>query len=314
MLDPWKLVTDSVELDEGIWDIPETILPELPTLKSEKMIRNLIPLDVVLLGVDPSKNSTGVFLWSTEGAWSEKLPTIPSYSGEYAEVLSRRKLGEYLLNFLEGKPQPTHVVIEDAFISGKHLSSARILGALNTALDEVLLDTGLCDKVRYYRIPSPSWKAKWIDYSGLTYLNLISDPKKKVVEFLESVIWDGDMSCEDYLFTLNPDRKGIQDRRDAFACAVSIFIPSEKGERKVKQSEVVIKANPDIDVLLRMLPDRELIESPITQLSKPRITTLLSQYPDNVFCTSIPVSVGVLIDVPDKWKGEPLYVAYWRKR
>lgn len=310
---------DCVEKEAGT-TLRDNSVVELPTLNNQRKfctpVSSLIPSGTVLLGVDPSKNSTGVFLWSEEGAWSEKLPKVETFEEPFAEVKSRRQLSQYIREFLKDKPKLTTVAIEDAFIHSGRMGSARILGALNTALDEVLIDSKWwVDPLEgtYDRVQSTAWKARWIRYSGIQHLNMLSDAKKKVQGVLKAVPWSNEQTCWEYLESLNPDHSGWQDRLDAFACAMSLFLP-EVSSPKPTSKGIVVKAHPDLDILVNKICPEPPIESPLRVLSKRQMGVLLSEHPNEVFCTSTPISVGTLCDVPTKWRGQPLYIAFWRKR
>lgn len=110
------------------------------------------------LGLDISENSTGVCI--LENGVRDCCNIILEDLGnkEHREVLLRRALCKDLKELLEGK-QFDAIIIEDVF-QGTNPLTTRLLYALNTAIDELIVD-GIVKCEKFMRVSNQTWK-KWL--------------------------------------------------------------------------------------------------------------------------------------------------------
>lgn len=254
---------------------------EIPT------IDNIIPSKGLFLGLDVSKNSTGITLVENGERVTGNI-RLENPEGVHKEVLLRRALKRDLRELVEGKEFDL-IIIEDAFV-GENAETVRLLFALNTAIDEMILD-GICSVKEFLRVPNQTWKS-WLytlDTEGVT---IGFNDKEKIRICLEmiGVVEEG---------------SGYQDRLDSTGLLVSYFLRgrslSEKGrlvkKPKVRLSDIDVSYDVDSSYLLygRDEVNRDkIVFLDYKKIGKSRVIELLTDRPDGVFVTSDPVLIGNL--------------------
>lgn len=272
----------------------------------------IVPKEGVFLGLDISKNSTGI-TYIENGDKLVGNITLDDQKGVHKEVLLRRALKEDLKQLVDGKHFDL-IVIEDAFI-GDNAEVVRKLYALNTAIDELILD-GVCSCEKFVRVNNQQWKS-WLYSVDKEGISKGLNDKEKIRICLELIGVVDDMS------------KGYQDRLDSTGLIVGYFLKGNELDRgdglirkkKVKLSDV--DASYDIDsgylfygrddVDLSNPDDIEFLD--YSRIGKTRVLELLTEHPDKIFITSEKVKLGNL--------GEELgldiledggYFAFWIKQ
>lgn len=269
---------------------------------------NIVPSKGLYLGLDISKNSSGI-TYVEDGERITGNIRLGDIEGVHREVLLRRALKKDLQELVEGKVFDL-IIIEDAFV-GENAETVRLLFALNTAIDEMILD-GICECKEFVRVSNQSWKS-WlcssIDTMGIT--KGFND-KEKIRICLEMI-------------GVTDDGEGYQDRLDSTGLIVSYFLKgkelSDNGKlgkrRKVRLSDV--DASYDVDSSYLFYGRDEVDRSKIVfldykRISKSRLLELLTDSPDSVFVTSEPILLGNLgIDLGLSLIEGGGYLAFWVK-
>lgn len=251
-------------------------------------ITNIIPKEGLFLGLDISKNSSGITLVEN----GERLTAnsrLEDIQGVHKEVLLRRALKEDLKQLVEGRVFDV-IVIEDAFV-GENAETVRLLFALNTAIDELILD-GVCSAKEFVRVPNQMWKSwlcKTLDTQGIT--KGLND-KEKIRICLEMI-------------GVTETGEGYQDRLDSTGLLVAYFLKGseevKKGKldkkRKVRLSDVNCSYDIDSSYLFYGIDDVDrdkIVFLDYRKIGKARVIELLTESPDSVFVTSEPVLLGNL--------------------
>lgn len=251
-------------------------------------ITNIIPKEGLFLGLDISKNSSGITLVEN----GERLTAnsrLDDIQGVHREVLLRRALKEDLKQLVEGRVFDV-IIIEDAFV-GENAETVRLLFALNTAIDELILD-GVCSTKVFVRVPNQMWKSwlcKTLDTQGVT--KGLND-KEKIRTCLEMI-------------GVSETGEGFQDRLDSTGLLVSYFLKGDeevkKGKldkkRKVRLSDISYSYDIDSSYLFYGIDDVDrdkIVFLDYRKIGKARVIELLTDNPDSVFVTSEPVLLGNL--------------------
>jgi len=268
----------------------------------------LIPKDKVVLGLDISESSSGICLYDK----GEKLlANISLETGDvdFQEVLLRRELKKYLTEVVEGKDFDL-VIIEDAF-QGVNPTVTRKLYAINTAIDELILD-GVCTCKDFRRVNNQLWKS-WlftIDNEGL-YKGI--EDKLKIQKCMA-------------MLGVTDSGEGFQDRLDANGMILGYYLCKSSADEAQRKSKIKRVSIGDIECDYQ--EDQELVlynagygirdikKMYISEryLSKKLIIDYLSDNPDIVFITDRKLSLGILGDsfnLPIIEGGG--YVAFWVK-
>ena len=252
---------------------------------------NLAPLfqGTSILALDISMNSTGVFCFHENTAHSYNLsPLEYDKDSPHSEVLLRRSFLPALLPTL-----PTTVfefiALEDSF-SGRNQKTARNLYALNTAVDEGILD-GALHTSHFCRVNNASWKRTLT--ANYPHLKRYS-AKKLVTEALSVLMWESPISCEDYLRSLNPTPKGIQDRRDSFGVALHTL--SKFSTPSTEDAEPIALQPRDLEILFLGTELESTYDFPgVSWNFKPSVPVILRELADKQFIFNAkPVTLGLL--------------------
>lgn len=266
---------------------------------------DIVPREGVFLGLDISKNSTGVTFIEN----GEKITgnvRLDDIDDEHREVLLRRQLKSDLSELIEGKHFDL-IVIEDAFV-GENPDTVRLLFALNTAIDEMILD-GICSCDIFLRVSNKSWKSwltSFLDKEG--FMKGYND-KEKIRFCLEKI-------------GVFEEGEGYQDRLDSTGLIVGYFLKgkglAEEGKlvkkKKVRFSDIEGAFDIDQGYLFfgRDDVDRSKAEYlDCTRISKKRVIELLTENPDTVYITDKMINIGNLgIELGLEMLGSG-YFAFW---
>lgn len=249
---------------------------------------SIIPREGVYLGLDISENSSGVCMYRNSEKLLANIALDTKESEEFYEIKLRRELKGYLLEFIGGEALDL-VIIEDAY-QGINPNTTRKLYALNTAIDELILDGQVVCK-KFVRVNNATWKS-WL-YSLDTenvYKGLKDKPRIEKCLELIGVVESG---------------KGYQDRLDATGMLIGYFLEGYKsGSRGVKSGfgigDICFSHKADVDFILeevrieRGIDEVELkyIEIGQRKLSKDLIMENIKVEPGLVFVFSTEVALG----------------------
>lgn len=265
-------------------------------------VLSLIPEGTSLLALDISLHSTGGYIFTPTSEDSFNLPPLTRSSSPHDEVLLRRQLASNLLSYLDSHSHPrvfTHIVVEDAF-SGRSKTVARTLYALNTFIDELILDNRLSTP-NFERVNNVSWKARWSNLVGTSMISGLEDKIKVQTALLRSP-WDSSTDCYNHLLTFSPPEgikdTGLQDRLDSFAIGLSLFLPHTPS-KKIPFKDIRLYFPLNLDILDE-LDQSDLV--PLTgRVTKETIRTAVTKHPRKIFYTLHPSPLGTLLpkNTPD---------------
>lgn len=248
----------------------------------------IFPSNGMYLGLDVSLVSTGVCVVIGGSRVCYNISSLVSGVSSHIEVLERRKLRDELWKLIGGKVFDL-VIIEDVY-EGVNPSVTRTLYALNTAIDEMILD-GLISCKKFIRVDNATWKS-WlysIDEEGL--YKSYSD-KMRIEACLEMV-------------GIRESGRGYQDRLDATGMLVGYFLCGDKAERYCSKSLGKRVSFGDIEVcyeferrdvinLMNMAGVAEHKDVTVREWSKSKILDLLTESPSMGFISGDYVFLGKL--------------------
>ena len=294
--------SDGLELDEF------PISTEVSSEFSEDILSydSIVPKEGLFLGLDISKNSSGI-TYIENGERIVGNIVLDDTKGVHKEVLLRRALKTDLMELVEGKEFDL-IIIEDAFV-GENADTVRKLYALNTAIDELILD-GVCKCKNFVRVNNRQWKS-WLSTVDTCGVTKGLNDKEKVRICLEMIGITDDFST------------GYQDRLDSTGLVVGYFlkgreIESESGlirKRKVRLADVEASYEIDSSFLFYGRDDIyteniELLD--YRKIGKSRVIELLTEHPDRVYATSERVLLGNLgVDLGLDILEDGVYFAFW---
>lgn len=291
---------------------------ELPLEKVETRLHvaDIIPKQGNYLGLDISKNSTGICLIQN----GEKVTGNITLSKElidiknskdwcFQEVLLRRLLKKYLSEVIQGINFDV-IIIEDAF-SGENPKVVRMLYALNTAIDEMILD-GVCTCKEFRRVSNGSWKHwlwKELDKEGvLTGLN----DKVKIQRCLSKIGIDEGTS------------EGFQDRLDATGMLIGYFLNKDEILEDDTSSGVKVSWSQldfafEIDEFFiydgrEWLHDLPVVYIKLNKVTKKAILEEVNKAPSCLFITDDLVYLGLMADKLGVENIDGGYLAIWVKK
>lgn len=172
--------------------------------------RDLLPKEGYHLGLDLSKNSTGITVISN-GEFESHNFTLKEVPKEerFRELVYRRQLYDYLKESYEGCRFKT-IVVEDVH-AGVDPQVTRMLYSLNTVIDELVYDGYIgCDN--FIRANNKSWKS-WL-WSIEPQVGKGLDDKGRIEALLR------------YL-GVSDHGKGYQDRLDSLGMLIGYFFKNE---------------------------------------------------------------------------------------
>lgn len=276
---------------------PEYISPKEDFVKFERLKEsNIVPKVGAFLGLDISKDSTGVCLYLNGEKHLANI-SIEGYNktDPFAEAKSRMSLQKDLLEFLTEINKITVldlIVIEDVF-EGVNPATTRMLYALNTAIDELIL-WGKLECKEFARVSNQSWKS-WLSVVDNT------DDLKGLNDKLKIQMLMEELGIKD-------SGEGFQDRLDATGMILGYLIKkslnggknpqTKKPAVRVQLSDIQYAFEEDDDLIrLMAIGDNDSITTVIiedSKMSKKKMIDYLSSNLDVVFITSKPIMLGML--------------------
>lgn len=299
-----------MELEMNLLDEEdEEDLQEISTKVFTKITEeSLIPKDKIFLGLDIAELSTGICIYENGKRFTANITLNYAENSPHREVLLRRELKSDLSQVIQGKIFDA-IIIEDAY-QGINPSTTRLLYALNSAIDEMILDNEITCK-EFIRIPNSTWKS-WLyildsnnDFKGL-------NDKLKIEKCLR-------------LIGIEEFGEGYQDRLDATGMIIGYLLCKDRVDKviarkkkvRVSISDVGLAYVEDMGMLVYEIDDdiekREFLKN-TEKISKKKIISYLTDKPDTVFISSIPVKLGRLaseLNMPYIEGGG--YFAFWVK-
>lgn len=302
-VDLWDLVESSANaspddlptVEEVVLNFSESTPVDTPHV-SDYIDRRILSLDI-------SQTSTGVFI-SGPKSYSYNLPPLGNSDSPYSETLMRREFKSVLLDSLPVRDFDL-VAVEDVFV-GHSAKVARSLYAINTGVDELILDNQITAK-SFERVNNVSWKSAWSKWVGQGNVSSLKD-KERVRAILSLAPYDFSQTCLQYLDSLNSNSAGYQDRLDAFAIGVSCLLPHLNHTHKVRWSEVCVEfaTNPS-DLYIPPGTLRPYLGA----LTRKVICSTLEKSHSSVFITPQPVHLGTLVSDPDPMTKK--YLLFYKK-
>ena len=262
--------------------------------------------DKTYLGLDISKESAGIVIIHNglRDCYNAKLKSYKNDS--HSEVLQRRELAQDILEACGSTISFDAIVIEDVF-EGDNPYTTRLLYALNTAIDELILDGKIkCSK--FLRVNNQLWKS-WlfsVDVYGET--TGLKD-KLKIEKCL------GLLGVQEY-------GEGYQDRLDAIGMILGYLLVGDKvafkkQKKRVQIQDVVFSYEEDPDLVkqeaLLSMEDISVYITIIKRATKSVVLDLLSEHPESIVISDKPIrlgSFGAMLDMPLLEEG---YLGFWVK-
>lgn len=272
---------------------------------------SLVPSVGFYLGLDISEASSGVCLYKNGEKILANIALETSENEDFYEVKLRRELKGYLLEFIEGVELDL-ALIEDAY-QGINPITTRKLYALNTAIDELILD-GLVKCKKFLRVANGTWKS-WLFTIDTENMFCGLKDKVRIQKCLE-------------LLGVHEEGKGFQDRLDATGMLLGYFLEGYKsdGKKKCKSfsiGDVCFSHKADIDFISEEVREErcedevniELIDLGLRKLSRELILSYLQDDPKPVYVFDKEVvlgafgsKLGICTDVDEG------YLGFWLKR
>lgn len=278
--------------------------------------RNIVPQKGTFLGLDISKDSTGICLYCN----GERLVANISIDGynkddPLGEARARMALQQDLESLFAMREEYSSfdvIVIEDVF-EGVNPATTRLLYALNTAIDELIL-WGRVQCKKFVRVSNQSWKGWLNTLDSMGELKGLND-KIKVQRELQKL-------------GISESGEGYQDRLDATGMLLGYFIhqasmvatSAPKGKSiRVQFSEIAYAFEEDEDLIkITAIGDNDCITSVViddAKMSKKKMIDYLSSNIEALFITKKPIMLGFLagdLGIP-VYPGQSGYFGFWLK-
>lgn len=268
---------------------------------------NIIPKTGYFLGLDISQNSSGICLYANGVRNTYNSKVDYDKNDVFAEARMRKQLKQDLLEVINGNELKL-IVIEDVF-EGANAEVVRKLYALNTAIDDLILD-GLVVCKNFVRVQNGVWKS-WLSVVDSNKDLKGFNDKEKIQGYLKI------LGIEEY-------GDGFQDRLDATGMVVGYFLNKANGrtvavekKKRVKFKDVSVVYEEDIDLVIMGMAygNEENVNVSYFEgkkISKKLMTDYLTENPDMLFISKDKVNIGLLA----KELGLPIYenggyVGFW---
>lgn len=253
---------------------------------------SVVPKQGNYLGLDISVNSTGICLYRDGIKTTANVALNYQAGNPHAEVLLRRQLETDLLELIKGLSFEA-IVIEDVF-EGVNPDTTRKLYALNTAIDELILDEQIECK-HFIRVPNTLWKS-WLSSVDANGVYKGFNDKQKIQGYLKLLGID------------EGNDKGFQDRLDATGMLLGYLIGKDtnKGNLtkarsiRVKFDDIMFAYELDTDLIV-MQAAYESEEANVVfirdkKITKKAIIDYISSDVGTVFITAEPIRLGLLAE------------------
>lgn len=281
------------------------------TIDTRPLWERVVPEEGLYLGLDVSAESTGISIIENSSRFSANIIVdSDNCKGVHKEVLMRRALKSDLRELIKGKDFDA-ILIEDVYI-GENAQTVRLLYALNTAIDEMILDEE-CSCKEFLRVSNKTWKS-WLSKVDTEGLAKGYNDKEQIQIYMD-------------ILGITEEGEGFQDRLDAGGMLFGYFLTGkslfESGKllKKKKVSIKDVELRFDIDTAYLFYgSDIDISECNVEyvdlrRISRTRVLSMLSEDPSKVYITSKPVLPGNLRQYFDMdYTSEGGYVAFWVKR
>lgn len=270
---------------------------------------SLVPKAGNYLGLDISISSTGICLYKDGIKTTANISLDYKEDNPHAEVLLRRQLKNDLLGLIDGLNFEV-IVIEDVF-EGINPDTTRKLYALNTAIDELILDGNItCNQ--FERVPNTLWKS-WLSVVDSNGVYKGFKDKQKIQGYLKIL---GIEEGED---------KGFQDRLDATGMLLGYLLSRNNSNTDISKIKKGIRVKfedisfayeldtdlitvqayyNDEDINVKMIKDKKI--------TKKAIIDYISSDINSIFITSEPIRLGLLAQTMDlELLNEKGYFGFW---
>lgn len=271
------------------------------------MEENIIPKTGYFLGLDISQNSSGICLYANGVRNTYNSKVDYDKNDVFAEARMRKQLKQDLLEVINGNELEL-IVIEDVF-EGANAEVVRKLYALNTAIDDLILD-GLVVCKDFVRVQNGVWKS-WLS---------VVDSNKDLKGFNDKEKIQGYLK----ILGIEESGDGFQDRLDATGMVIGYFLNKVNGEtavvekkKRVKFKDVSVIYEEDIDLVIMGMAygNEENVNVRYFEgkkISKKLMTDYLTENPDMLFISKDKVNIGLLAEE----LGLPIYenggyVGFW---
>lgn len=240
------------------------------------------------LGLDISELSTGVCIYRNGIRKTYNFSVNHDENSCFGEVLLRRSLKENLRGLILGSSFDV-VIIEDVF-QGINPLTTRKLYALNTAIDEMILDEEItCTK--FLRVSNQTWKS-WLFKLDVDGCTKGMNDKLKIETCLS-------------MLGIREEGSGFQDRLDATGMLVGYLMNPEEAERSLNQkkkkrvniSDVIVAYSSEQYDIFEEMSNYEVSrykEVSEKRWSKTKILDYLTENPEIAYITKDYVLLGNL--------------------
>lgn len=268
---------------------------------------NIIPKTGYFLGLDISQNSSGICLYANGVRNTYNSKVDYDKNDVFAEARMRKQLKQDLLEVINGNELEL-IVIEDVF-EGANAEVVRKLYALNTAIDDLILD-GLVVCKDFVRVQNGVWKS-WLS---------VVDSNKDLKGFNDKEKIQGYLK----ILGIEESGEGFQDRLDATGMVIGYFLNNANGgtvvvekKKRVNFKDVSVIYEEDIDLVIMGMAygNEENVNVRYFEgkkISKKLMTDYLTENPDMLFISKDKVNIGLLAEE----LGLPIYenggyVGFW---
>lgn len=269
------MISMDMELELGIEEIAA----------AEPRWKSIVPKVGCFLGLDISKNSSGITVYINGDKFQYNISLNEPENGTFREVLYRRFLKSELLRIIRGMDFNV-IVIEDAY-QGENPETTRLLYALNTGMDELILDGEVsCDK--YLRVSNGVWKSWLFSVDEFGSTKGYND-KVRIQMCME-------------MLGIKDSGEGSQDRLDSDGMLLGYFLKGKdwnfSTNKKVTSSDIdVFFELEEYDVVAKLRAnDLESIESIELKgrVYEKTLLEILTENPNKAFVSSNYVKCGYL--------------------
>lgn len=271
---------------------------------------DIIPKTGIYLGLDISEESSGICLYKDGEKVSANISLVTKESEDFYEVKCRRELKDCLLELVSGLNIDV-IVIEDVY-QGVNPKTTRILYAINTAMDELILD-GACSCKRFIRVQNKVWKS-WLFKLDTEHRFKGLEDKLRIQKCLE-------------LVGVVDSGEGFQDRLDSCGMLIGYFYFGKneviRSNKRVDFKDLAFLYMESEDFILEEVRSSNNLEELTIQrfsfgnkrISKKYIQDLVSENPDRVFISDSEIKLGNFMEVlnVDSISEEAGFLAFWVK-
>lgn len=268
-----------------------------------------LPKSGQFLGLDISESSTGICIYSNGTKFTANFSLNLPEKSVFEEVLLRRCLKANLSRYISGKVFDV-IIIEDVY-QGINAETTRKLYALNTAIDEMILD-GEVECKKFLRVSNQTWKSWLFTVDDIGFTKGMND-KLKIETCLS-------------MLGIREEGEGYQDRLDATGMLIGYFLCKDKIEewekirnrRRVAMEDVELVYDAETTGVFNAMSDagvEEYLEASERKWSRAKILDHLTENPQYGFISSDLVILGRLAadyNLPIIDGGG--YLGFWVKR